>query len=1447
MIIIKRNTKQLFFIVPFMLIALLVFMFRLDSFATSDLPTTAGSTLTTGTYTVSSDITITATSVGQSGLVIPSGNNVTIEIPEGKILTVKGADAQGQTGAGAGIYVPEGATLTITGYGTLNATGGNAANGGNGGNGGNGRQGNITDSAYSGNGGSGGYGGGGAGAGIGGKGGNGGDGGNGGSTRYVDDSSGPYQENGSDGSNGSNGLNGYSMGIVKIYSSITTNISAGTCEGKQGNTGNQGNMYFNRGGGGDGHFGAGGGAGAGGNSGGPAQDIGGGGYGGGGAPGGGSGACGCNWLHPMDSLNDGYGEGYSSNSSKTGGTSVTWNGSSVSGGSAGTSWGSNGTAGLNGTYEILHVHVWNYGIKNDMIYAYCSETKPDSCEYSNKENSLCYVRVIAGNERYTDKTYSNYSVSKSQSWIDLDLPNPVVNFYIADDNGNPTGKTTTQNSGAASEGGTPKNIGKYILEVSVNNAKITRVFSITDLVSQEVTSPPVPDLTYNGKPQDLISGMPKISKGNTSSSIYYSLDGNNWSTIKPSATNPGKYNVYYKIDANDVYMEYVNFVTSEIKPKNITSDMVIEIKNKNYTGAPIEPEVKLYDGELLTQGENADYVVNYENNVDVGTASIIIAGRNNYQGQIIKNFEITTNQMADNMISDIPNYVYTGEEIKPKITVTDGSKELIEGTYYTKPVYNNNKNAGTASVTITGIGNYSGSTTKNFEITRRPLADSMISSVSNYVYTGEEIKPEIKVTDREKELVENTDYKLTYKNNKNAGTASIEIEGINNYSAKITKEFEIMKKPLTDNMVSDIPKKQIYTGEDIKPEITVTDGNLGLVKGMDYEVSYINNKDAGQASIEIKGIGNYKEAVTKTFEIVPKLLVDSMVSDISEQQLYTSKEIKPRIVVNYEGELLTEGKDYKLTYENNINVGTASVTVTGLGAYVYSNEITKNFEIIPVNLNSDIIVIYDIHEQVYTGSSIEPPVAIKYGEILLNKDVDYTLQYENNVNIGTSTITVGGIGNYTGEVTKNFEITPRLLSNMMVSDIPDQKYTGMEVKPSVEMQDDGKLLKEGLNYTVQYENNTNIGVGTAKITGIGNYTGEITKDFIITDVTLTDLSASKIVKGQTLGDSKVTGKALDAQGNEIEGTFAFVDETFVPAATSDQNPSKYKITFTPKLGHGNYVLHDSVPIFVDDWGDIKKANGKVYWEDNAGLTSAIVSEGTTWLKEELNGKYWWFGLENPKKDDSTQVFEVGSRFWVMCLNKNSSDWNIYYNKLDNKYKNNIKDGRINLFVIGVTSPDGTDYTNFESDVPVYIQLDQNWDQDLQFVFVDNSTDEEISDLSIISSKEVLGCPVREDNIMFVKTILKHFSAYAVFDKKDEDDSSSSTSTISLDSTNNDNSNGVTNEESSDEQSDGYRNITNSSPPNSNALLQDMDTGNISPIKALITLVFALANKIYKRR
>ena len=297
---------------------------------------TTGYELKDAYYYVTEDLTFTNTLSGAgqgSGMYVQAGRTVNLYIPAGVTLTVKGADAQGATGAGAGILLPEGSTLNVIGNGTLKATGGNAANGGAGENG---RPAFVDgdsweafflgDQNYPGVGGWGGHGGGGAGAGIGTAGGNGGAGG----TQIADnDENRPHGGDDEDvpgvpGNPGADGTTATAMGTINFQSTITTDISGGAA-GIGGAPGMPGN--------GDSHGGdlviedieieyvmgipipvpqmditnmvaaAGGGGGGGGAGGGSAEAIGTGGAGGGG---GGSGACGNVVTH--DSwLNDDHG------------------------------------------------------------------------------------------------------------------------------------------------------------------------------------------------------------------------------------------------------------------------------------------------------------------------------------------------------------------------------------------------------------------------------------------------------------------------------------------------------------------------------------------------------------------------------------------------------------------------------------------------------------------------------------------------------------------------------------------------------------------------------------------------------------------------------------------------------------------------------------------------------------------------------------------------------------------------------------------------------------------------------------------------------------------------------------------------------------------------------------------------------------------------------------
>lgn len=273
----------------------------------------AGLELNTGNYYISKSTTFSNSN--GNGLKIASGATVNLLIPSGMTLTCKGSDGTSQTDPGkAGILVPYGSHLNILGEGTIVATGGNAAPGSTGGTGGNGyfsyergSSDNIIEDEHSGAGGTGGAGGAGAGAGIGTNGGNGGNGGAGGATVEILDgnhSSHPAVNNGNDGSAGSAGGSASGCGDIDIASTINRNNVSGGSAGSGGAGGSAGSYSGGGSDEGPAHYsknnsmnkniyilaGAGGGGGGGG-GGYAATGIGTGGSGGAGGGGGGSGVC----------------------------------------------------------------------------------------------------------------------------------------------------------------------------------------------------------------------------------------------------------------------------------------------------------------------------------------------------------------------------------------------------------------------------------------------------------------------------------------------------------------------------------------------------------------------------------------------------------------------------------------------------------------------------------------------------------------------------------------------------------------------------------------------------------------------------------------------------------------------------------------------------------------------------------------------------------------------------------------------------------------------------------------------------------------------------------------------------------------------------------------------------------------------------------------------------
>ena len=259
---------------------------------------------------------------------------------------------------------------------------------------------------------------------------------------------------------------------------------------------------------------------------------------------------------------------------------------------------------------------------------------------------------------------------------------------------------------------------------------------------------------------------------------------------------------------------------------------------------------------------------------------------------------------------------------------------------------------------------------------------------------------------------------------------------------------------------------------------------------------------------------NYTYLKPYTDEIingVPESKIDLSSATVNsiDSQTYTGSSIEPSVTVTLNGKTLKLNEDYTLTYSNNVNVGTATITINGIGNYTGSKKI--NFNIVPKKLDISSATVNSIDSQTYTGFSIEPSVTVTLNGKTLKLNEDYTLTYSNNVNVGTATITINGIGNYTGSKKINFNIVPKKLdiSSATVNSISSKTYTGSSIKPSVTVKLNNKTLKLNTDYKVSYSNNKNIGTAKILIKGIGKYDGEKTVTFNIIPSKVTNLKSSK--------------------------------------------------------------------------------------------------------------------------------------------------------------------------------------------------------------------------------------------------------------------------------------------------------------------------------------------------
>ena len=447
-------------------------------------------------------------------------------------------------------------------------------------------------------------------------------------------------------------------------------------------------------------------------------------------------------------------------------------------------------------------------------------------------------------------------------------------------------------------------------------------------------------------------------------------------------------------------------------------------------------------------------------------------------------FEKTVPEQAFLWCKPIEDATYTGKAITPDPEVYCEDTRLVKGKDYTLS-YKNNINAGTATVTIKGIGNYTGTTTQSFTINPADIkeiawADDLFLPYNKKVQTP---APAVKKYSDGKPLKKGTDYILSWDGEiKEPGEYLVKVKGTKNYCGETYLYVTVTEKKLVSKLtVSKIPN-QPYTGEEITPSVTVKDGTKVLTKDVDYGVVYGNNIEVGKAYAYIYALDtetcNYEGSKELTFQITGTPISKAKVTGL-DILTYTGKPLTlPNLTLMVGEKKLTENTDYTVTYSNNVNAGTATVMITGKGGYTGS--VKKTFKIKPYDVKPEgSKVTIHVSDAVYTKGGAKADVDIRMQvdattSYPLVAGKDYTVAYKNNTKLASAdagktapTATITFKGNYTGKDVEYFSVTPADLSvlNMKADDKVYSTKKAAWKQTAVKIYDtDSKLLKAGTDY-----------------------------------------------------------------------------------------------------------------------------------------------------------------------------------------------------------------------------------------------------------------------------------------------------------------------------------------------------------------------------------------------
>ena len=665
--------------------------------------------------------------------------------------------------------------------------------------------------------------------------------------------------------------------------------------------------------------------------------------------------------------------------------------------------------------------------------------------------------------------------------------------------------------------------GTLTIPFNINKANPTFKFSSTSLTKS------VEDSSFTNTLTCKTDGTITYSSSNTAVAVVnkstgqITIKGEGSTTITVNASEGKNYNAgsaSYTLKVVDTRVSITN-CTISLSPTSYT-----------YDGSAKQPTVTVMDG-VTRLVLNTSYTVDYSNNINAGTAAVKVTGKGHYKGTKTVTFAINKAAAKLTFASSNITKKTTDAAFTNKLTaVTDGTVTYKSSNTSVAVI-----DSVSGKVTIKGIGtttitaaasegkNYkSGNASYVLKVEDGRIDVSGLSltiSPTSYTFDGKEKRPAVTLKNGATTLINGTDYSVAYKNNINAGTATVVITGNGKYKGEKSATFKINKA--TPKLVfaeSSLTKKS--TDDAFTNKLTKTTDGAVTFKSDNTKVATVNSTSG---KVAIKGIGtativatasegtNYKAGSAQyTLKIIDgRTDVSGLTVSLSATSYtYDGNEKKPSVTVKNGDTKLTVGTDYTVSYANNINAGSATVKITGNGSYKGTKSV--KFTILKA-----------APKLTFAKSSISKTNLDSAFTNKLTKTTDGTVTFKSGntkiatINSTSGKVTIKGVGKTTITATAaegaNYNAGSAKYTLTIVDGRTDisgltvvlsetsYTYDGKEKKPTVTVKDGDLVLISETDYIVSYENNTNSGTAAVKVEGIGKYKGEMILSFSIKPAT----------------------------------------------------------------------------------------------------------------------------------------------------------------------------------------------------------------------------------------------------------------------------------------------------------------------------------------------------------